>query len=248
MLSWDNYYKNETAELGLEGTNSTGAHDADDLPSWFDDVGAPQKMIEYLTSEVFPLSTANNEEAKPTVLDLGTGNGSLLFQLADHPEHPYTGYMTGIDYSEKSIELAEKLKAEYTEQGHAICSEIEFEVFDIINGDPRRIMEDQHLLEGFDLVLDKGTFDAISLSGENTGEGVEAGKKVFEVYPSRVERLMRRGGYLLITTCNWTEDELIDWFTRTRNLEGFSKLKYPKYTFGGAEGQGVATVCFKKIK
>jgi hypothetical protein len=115
---------------------------------------------------------------------------------------------------------------------------------------------------GFDIVLDKGTFDAVSLSNEvvveeDAGAGADtvAGKtvqrRVCESYPGIARRLVRKGGFLVVTSCNWTEEELIMWFTREDGegdrLKVWGRVEYPRFRFGGKEGQGVCTVCFQRV-
>lgn len=99
---------------------------------------------------------------------------------------------------------------------------------------------------GFDIVLDKGTFDAISLADNAETSGV------CERYPDIARRLLRRGGFLVVTSCNWTEEELVKWFTSTGasgldRLVVWGRVEYPRFRFGGQEGQGVCTVCFQRV-
>ena len=100
---------------------------------------------------------------------------------------------------------------------------------------------------GFDIVLDKGTFDAISLAGDARDT------RVCERYPDIVRQLIRNGGFLVITSCNWTEEELVKWFTSAGIADGqdrfevWGRVEYPRFRFGGKEGQGVCTVCFQRV-
>ena len=97
---------------------------------------------------------------------------------------------------------------------------------------------------GFDVVLDKGTFDAISLSDE---VDPETGQRAFMGYAARAEALVRPGGLLLVTSCNWTEQELIAWYTEPQTqLKVLGCVTYPKFKFGGQEGSAVVGVCFQR--
>lgn len=60
--------------------------------------------------------------------------------------------------------------------------------------------------EQWDLVLDKGTFDALCLSQEVVEE--KGARLPSVVYPEQVAKLVKDGGYFLITSCNFTEDEI----------------------------------------
>jgi EEF1A lysine methyltransferase 2 len=243
--SWNNYYQND---LDDQEDDDEPTEDVSELESWFDDVGAPMKTLAFLTSDSFPLSpNITSGSTPPSVLDVGTGNGSALFSL--RIDGGFTGPMVGIDYSEQSITLArelwKRLRASHTTEH----SDISFEVFDIIHDSPQTTPW-WNSQSGFDLVLDKGTFDAISLSSETISLPNSVSKKVFEVYPEKVSALVKPGGYFLITSCNWTQEEIVRWFTRGGMegiLEVFHVIEYPAFKFGGKMGQGVVSVCFRKI-
>ncbi|RMD43463.1 hypothetical protein DV735_g1657, partial [Chaetothyriales sp. CBS 134920] len=260
---WDEYYKREdgnTRQEHDEVDDQKASTSLSRLESWFDDVGAPEKVLEFLLSPGFPLFS---QEEKPkgttAVLDLGTGNGSTLMSLAVEEDGAIEdARLVGVDYSEASIALARRLWTEIQDSGEAEVGKgttVEFHVFDITrdtassqpwwpssssSADPG----------GFDLVLDKGTFDAISLSSDTVD-----GRKVYEIYPSKVLGMVKPGGFFLITSCNWTEGEVVQRFCNenTARIEGtearfevFHKIKYPVYSFGGQQGQGVASVCFRR--
>lgn len=246
--SWDEYYQNDIDN----GDEDDDEVDPSELESWFDDVGAPAKTLQYLTSDAFPLS-AQRETC--TVLDLGTGNGSTLFNL--RLEGQYNGPLVGIDYSEQSVQLANRLKSRYGAQLFEVVADsakpasITFDVFNLITGTPQTTSWWPQKDAGFDLVLDKGTFDAISLSSDRTDDGDGTQRALCEVYPKRIAALIKPNGFLLLTTCNWTEDEIIAWFTVTPSVRGtfvvYDRIKYRSFSFGGHKGQGVATVCFRKV-
>ncbi|KAH1271279.1 hypothetical protein KXV79_005191 [Aspergillus fumigatus] len=295
-----------------ESESETESVDDDDDPgtSWFSEHNAPEKVLRFLTDESFPLAPCNTLPAtstaktaakkpqsdeergrQPSILDLGTGNGSMLALL--RKRGGFRGVMVGVDYSARSVELARELQrlkihsaylsgseseGEEQEEGEeedvvvsngAETAEaspvpeedkdmmIRFEEWDILNSEGQ--LEGEGRLDwfpyaqgGFDIVLDKGTFDAVSLSEEVVVEGKSEGKviqrRVCERYPSIARRLVRKGGFLVVTSCNWTEEELVRWFTGEEakgpgadRLEVWGRVEYPKFRFGGQEGQGVCT-------
>ncbi|XP_069468144.1 EEF1A lysine methyltransferase 2 isoform X2 [Ambystoma mexicanum] len=92
-------------------------------------------------------------------------------------------------------------------------------------------------LLAFDLCVDKGTFDAISLDPECAAEKRQR-------YLASLRRVLKDNGHFLITSCNWTREELISQYT-----EGFDfmeELPTPKFSFGGRTGSSVTALVFKK--
>ncbi|KAL8831121.1 MAG: hypothetical protein Q9191_001047 [Dirinaria sp. TL-2023a] len=184
---------------------------------WFSECSAPEKILAYLNSPTLAL------ERDTTFLDLGTGNGEMLFLLRE--EGNFTGNMLGVDYSPNSVELARGVaNARNLDDG------ISFETWDVLSDTPEPGQ--------FDVVLDKGTFDAVSLSGQ---------MEVEKLYVRKVERLVRDGGFLLVTTCNWTEQELRNWF-ESGSLDYHGQIQYPVFHFGGQTGQSISSICFHKRK
>ena len=124
----------------------------------------------------------------PSVLEVGCGNGTLLFALIATGYSPNT--LSGIDYSQGAIELARSIAP--TRGG----KQITFTVGDFFNLNPLTL---SHGLPGqqydmWDLLLDKGTFDAIAL-----GEKNEDGKSPAVAYPKQVAKLLKDTGFFLIT-------------------------------------------------
>ncbi len=251
-LSWDNYYKNDL----IHAEDNDEPAEISELESWFDDVGAPAKTLAFLTSDACPLapSMIGDENLHPTVLDVGSGNGSSLLSL--RIEGGYRGLMVGVDYSESSVQLARKLALQQnaspsvsTLDGQGNDSSTRFEVFDVMKDEAEVTDWWPFDANGFDLVLDKGTFDAISLSSE-TYQGADGfTKRIHEGYPEKVAKLIRPGGLFLITSCNWTQTEIEDWFTKgvlLNVLQVFHIIRYPSFQFGGQKGQGAVSICFQK--
>ena len=222
-ISWDNAY---TVELTNHASNAD-----DEGTIWFSDASAEERIIAYLEdlsdTEILHKDTTS-------FLDLGTGNGHLLFALR---EEEWQGKMLGVDYSAASVKLAQQIGKTHQEHNEEFLG-VEFEEWDILNEKPGTWLE-----EGFDVVLDKGTFDAISLSDQIDDQG----RRVCEGYKECVEPLIKPGGRLLITSCNWTNEELRAWFeVESGQLEFEARIKYPNFTFGGKTGQQVCTLSFKR--
>ncbi|KAL0343402.1 UNVERIFIED_CONTAM: EEF1A lysine methyltransferase 2 [Sesamum angustifolium] len=174
------------------------------------------------------------------VLDVGTGNGLLLQELAKQ------GFsdLTGTDYSEGAIDLARSLA---DRDGF---SNIKFLVDDVL---------DTKLDRKFQLVTDKGTLDAIGLHPDGPVKRM--------MYWDSISGLVASGGLLVITSCNSTKDELIQEVetfnqrrtgtpqepdtaahqnaTRDITFQYVDHIRtYPTFMFGGAVGSRVATVAF----
>lgn len=248
-ISWDAAY---TTEIQNHTSDSS-----DIGHSWFSESDAEGRVSRYLET----LSDESVLDVSATsFLDLGTGNGSMLFALRDDD---WQGEMLGVDYSEASVELARRVEKQRLEDSDEPTAATRFETWDLLGGEyrddiwPASVIDNEdaslkpestlHRL-AWDVVLDKGTFDAISLSGETDSQG----RRIVEGYRDRIKPLLIRGkGLLIITSCNWTQDELIKWFVKAGDEPdgGFStygRVKYPSYKFGGQEGQTISTVCFKR--
>ncbi|XP_042379537.1 EEF1A lysine methyltransferase 2-like [Zingiber officinale] len=175
------------------------------------------------------------------VLDIGTGNGLLLQELAKQ------GFsdLTGTDYSEGAIVLAQKIA---TRNGFP---NINFMVDDVL---------ETKLNRKFLLVMDKGTLDAIGLHPD--------GQMKRLMYWESVSNLVASGGILVITSCNSTKDELLqeveNFNHKTLDIQDLDEDQegsdenvvfqyldhvrtYPTILFGGIEGSRVCTVAFQRL-
>lgn len=219
---------------------------------WFDDSNAEAKLLSFLDEQTdSPSGVVVLNRDETSFLDLGCGNGSLLFALRDDG---WRGTMLGVDYSAQSVALAkqidqkrrEKGEEEEDHSGHNSGEEIDFAEWDVLLGAFTTAIRGPKG-EGWDVVLDKGTFDAICLSEERDATG----RRVCEGYPGRVLQLMKPGGFFLVTSCNWTEAELKAWFEGAVEGEegGFvqaGRVRYPAFVFGGKEGQTISSLWFRK--
>ncbi|KAK7033225.1 protein-lysine N-methyltransferase EFM4 [Favolaschia claudopus] len=219
---WDNIYHTELANFQENG---------DEGEIWFG-VQSVDKMVKWALEHV-PSSS------NPSVLEIGSGNGSLLFALADADYD--ASLLCGIDYSSDAVILARSI-AETSDSGDAIT----FAECDFLTTDPPRLP--QHSKPGdqqpdvWDLLLDKGTFDAIALAEKD-----DDGKSPAERYPARVARLLKPGGSFLITSCNFTEEELRASFEAPdTGLVHHSRIQHKTFTFGGKSGSPVSSMAFTR--
>lgn len=157
-----------------------------------------------------------NPPSPLTILECGSGNGTLLlsFLLSPTDTPPQTFHMTGIDYSPKAAVLAKGVESARRENLEDIAEEEDEVINDVPPIDWRvgDLLRD-NIEEQWDLVMDKGTFDALCLSDEPVEEDKEK-RLPSLVYPERVSRLVKEGGYFLITSCNFTEEEIKRRWTR----------------------------------
>ncbi|KAI9440012.1 S-adenosyl-L-methionine-dependent methyltransferase [Lactarius indigo] len=214
---WDHVYEREVTNF-----HETG----DEGEIWFGE-DSVEKMVDW-TLENVPAASG------PQILEIGSGNGTMLFALRD------AGYaashLTGLDYSPDAVKLARLIAP--TRNGE----EIAFHLCDFLRESPPFVTGRPDAPGLWDLLLDKGTYDAIAL-----GEKDELGRSPQAAYPAQASRLLKEGGYFLITSCNFTEEELKASFIKPEtNFEFYSRVKHPSISFGGKTGSVYTTVAFKK--
>lgn len=136
--------------------------------------------------------------------------------------------LTGVDYSENAIELAKQIAADQN-------MEITYNVVDLLNAD-----EIAQKFDGkkFDIVHDKGTYDAISIHPENPAEKRQK-------YIQSLYNLTSDNGLLILTSCNWTEAELCTSLSGKFAL--YKTIPTPTFKFGGSVGSVVTQIVFKKV-
>lgn len=163
---------------------------------------------------------------KDFICDIGCGNGLILFQLA---KRKFLN-LFGIDYSEKAIEFCLVQQDKSDE-----ASTIEFKIIDILN---------QSLDKNFNVLIDKGTYDAICLT-PNSDINLTRDK-----YFQFLTKHLNIDGYFIIFTCNFTKDEMLNFLcNKNRVNEVYFELIHefdaPKLSFGGHTGQQVTGLIFR---
>ncbi|XP_028279199.1 EEF1A lysine methyltransferase 2 [Parambassis ranga] len=199
---WENVYQRE-----LETFKDIG--DVGEI--WFGEESM-NRVLRWMDKAKIPENAA--------ILDIGTGNGAFLVELAK------SGYknLTGIDYSAASVELARSvLLAED-------LTDVTIKEMDFLNC--------QGELKGFDVCIDKGTFDAIILNPNNTEEGKR-------LYVKALRAALKDQGFFAITSCNCTQEQLADRFKE--GFELVQQLPTPSFQFGGKTGNSVTALIFKRV-
>ena len=243
---WDDFYDREIDNF---------SQDKNDLGErWFDDSDAEFKMIELLMAEASDPDTqitfSNSNTSTSNFIDLGTGNGHFLFELMldeDFDENfVNNNRLLGCDYSAKSIELAKNIQKEKFLDNESIQKQLNFEVIDLFDEKSQffnTVKNDKN--EKFEVVTDKGTLDAIALSGMTKfSESLEKEISLVDYYPHIIDNLLAQNGLLLITSCNFTQEELIRIIESTGNLKYYKNVNYPSIEFGGIKGSTICTVAF----
>jgi EEF1A lysine methyltransferase 2 len=167
----------------------------------------------------------------PKILDLGCGNGHFTLKLIE------AGWknVAALDYSEKAVELARKLVGFNSFEDDRIFKA------DILNPST---LPSKHC-NTFDLIVDKGTFDAISLNPDFEGlEKVSKTKIIADAFKNTLKTLLSNEDSLfIITSCNWTSHELEQIFGP--EFKPIGEVTHTKFMFGGKSGQDVSTIIFQ---
>lgn len=137
--------------------------------------------------------------------------------------------LTGVDYSVNAINLSKRIADDQD-------IDITYEVLDLLSADEiKRLFGDKK----FDVVHDKGTYDAISLHPDDPTE-----KRL--KYIQNLYDITSNDGHLILSSCNWTEDELCK--SLVGKFEIYKTIPTPTFKFGGKVGSVVTQVVFKKMR
>jgi len=192
---------------------------------WFGE-GITRKMVTWISDNIGP------EEG---ILDVGTGNGVTLIRLKEKGFRK----LKGIDYSAQAVELARMVASSTAATGSGEeTAEILFEQKDILSGDS---------CEGspFKVIIDKVTYDAISL---NPDIPFVQSKQLYKKF---IETNIEENGFFMLTSCNWTRQELENHFILqedTAKFEVVHEIPTPSLSFGGTSGRNVTSIVFRYQK
>ena len=207
-----------------------------------------RRTIDWIKSKLPNLLLKSSSSSAPStearILDLGCGNGHFTCKLLE------AGFINvaALDYSEKAVELARNLIKNSLNSSSGVSFDQFNPLKSIFQAD---ILDSESIPEAFrnsfDLVVDKGTFDAISLNPDIVGE--ERTSKTF-ILASSFKRTLKKlldplNPFFIITSCNWTSAELGAIFGP--EFVAIDEVAHSTFTFGGKSGQDVSTVIFKLI-
>ena len=205
---WNESYKQEIEQF-KNNENEVG-----DI--WFGK-NLQNKLVNYIRSH-FP-------DKNTKILDVGCGNGVFLYKLA---KNDYNN-LYGIDYSPDSIEFA-KMIIDSKEKKYGKKYKINLYCEDINT-------KNKIINETFDVIHDKGSFDAFMMNNNNT----------LETYHNYIKSYSKNGTTFIITSCNNTREELKNKFPLDKGFQYVDEIKNKTFVFGGQEGQQQATQIYKII-
>ncbi|XP_075699303.1 EEF1A lysine methyltransferase 2 [Rhinoderma darwinii] len=199
---WDAVYSRELRTFQEYG---------DEGEIWFGE-GSMTRVVRWLNTQKIPLTTS--------IVDIGTGNGMLLVELA---KLGYSNLM-GIDYCSDAIALARNIC-----EKEGVSQSVNLQVADFLGSFSPS--------EQYDIGLDKGTFDAVSLDPNGSEEKRRQ-------YIQSLCQVLKPNGIFIITSCNWTKDELLGQFGK--EFEVTNELPTPTFSFGGHSGRSVTSLVFRR--
>ncbi|XP_049849312.1 EEF1A lysine methyltransferase 2-like [Schistocerca gregaria] len=245
---WDEFY---TAEL-------FDFEDADTSECWFGEE-VNEKVCDWIALGCDRENPTNTQtfpglSLESKILDIGCGNAKTLIYLVE--KHSFKT-LHGVDYSKFGIELGQKFLRSRFKLSECPVSLFVLDIVDLAG-----LSENTLLSSNYDLIFDKGTFDAICLN---------CVKDMRMRYICAVCSLMKpEQSYLVINSCNWTENELVqlvESMSTTKNrkacceelkielvqnknyaLKKFKCLPHPVFEFRGQTGSALVTVAFKLQK
>jgi SAM-dependent methyltransferase len=208
---WDNFYLEEINQF-KNNSDLIGE-------IWFGEK-VQNKVINYIR-EFFP-------DKNTKIVDLGCGNAAFLLKLTQ------AGYcnLYGMDYSKKSIELAQEILDEKLKDKKNLIKLYQEDIN----------TSDSPTEHDFQLIHDKGTFDAFMSSKTNC---VDNYLKYILSLRKPVEQENGISIFFIITSCNYSYSELESLFAEDKSkMKIIKTIPHQSFNFGGSSGQVVTTIVF----
>ena len=180
----------------------------------------------------------NLQRSSLKLLDVGTGNGILIFKLAKRGIYRQVSnvMLKGMDYSEESITFSKQVQQTYSAK-----EDIDEELKEDYAKTVFEVQDAFALIEGgeYDIIHDKGTFDVVFLIHERNNAD----------YVKAIHHRMNKNNpnaIYIITSVNCTSVELEIIFGTDGLFEKVSEISgIPKFQFGGVIGQQASTCVFR---
>jgi SAM-dependent methyltransferase len=209
LQHWDSAYLQEIEQL------HNNPSELGDI--WFGK-NLQKKIVNYIDD--------NFSDKKINILDIGCGNGVLLYKLSKKNFEN----LFGIDYSIQSINLAKEIIA-IKEKKHNKKFNINFFQEDINN-------KSNNINIKFDVIHDKGSLDAFLMNKNNSIENY---------YKYLFSYSIKNKTIFIITSCNNTKEELLNKFSLEKGFKLINEIKSKTFSFGGHEGNDHVTLIFQII-
>lgn len=209
LQHWDSAYLQEIEQL------HNNPSELGDI--WFGK-NLQKKIVNYIDD--------NFSDKKINILDIGCGNGVLLYKLSKKNFEN----LFGIDYSIQSINLAKEIIA-IKEKKHNKKFDINFFQEDINN-------KSNNINIKFDIIHDKGSLDAFLMNKNNSIENY---------YKYLFSYSIKNKTIFIITSCNNTKEELLNKFSLEKGFKLLNEIKSKTFSFGGHEGNDHVTLIFQII-
>lgn len=209
LQHWDSAYLQEIEQL------HNNPSELGDI--WFGK-NLQKKIVNYIDD--------NFSDKKINILDIGCGNGVLLYKLSKKNFEN----LFGIDYSIQSINLAKEIIA-IKEKKHNKKFDINFFQEDINN-------KSNNINIKFDIIHDKGSLDAFLMNKNNSIENY---------YKYLFSYSIKNKTIFIITSCNNTKEELLNKFSLEKGFKLINEIKSKTFSFGGHEGNDHVTLIFQII-
>jgi SAM-dependent methyltransferase len=209
LQHWDSAYLQEIEQL------HNNPSELGDI--WFGK-NLQKKIVNYIND--------NFSDKKINILDIGCGNGVLLYKLSKKNFEN----LFGIDYSIQSINLAKEIIT-IKEKKHNKKFNINFFQEDINN-------KSNNINIKFDIIHDKGSLDAFLMNKNNSIENY---------YKYLFSYSIKNKTIFIITSCNNTKEELLNKFSLEKGFKLINEIKSKTFSFGGHEGNDHVTLIFQII-